>query len=282
MIETRLHFFCRCGVIVNAPEDCATRAGECPVCGKIIIVPDNAFAMRNPMLSAVLEAEPLAEEEFGEVEGLDEIEEIIEMMEEAPEGEVADDVPELVPLEAQIVEESDREAFEEVEPEAAGDAGYVDEVQEAPLVEEPVDEQPVEAAARFEVDDTPEEFVELQSASSDAAVDFGLDEEAGEGYEEPEARPASRPSRRAERSGRWKSSAAERTARTTARSRRPSRDEAAQDATSARGRRSSRGARRSRGGAPAEAAASANTLLIVAIVAVLVTAVVVAALVVMK
>ena len=66
MGETRLHFCCTCGAVLNAAEDCAALAGECPACGKIIIVPDNAFVMPDPTQAGGA----------GELDGTDELSEI--------------------------------------------------------------------------------------------------------------------------------------------------------------------------------------------------------------
>ena len=40
-----LHFRCLCGVILNSPDDSAGRAAECPTCGKIIVIPQEAVSV---------------------------------------------------------------------------------------------------------------------------------------------------------------------------------------------------------------------------------------------
>jgi len=38
-----LHFRCPCGTLLNAPDGSAGRGGECPVCKKIVVVPQESF-----------------------------------------------------------------------------------------------------------------------------------------------------------------------------------------------------------------------------------------------
>ena len=40
-----LHFRCPCGVILNSPDGSAGRAAECPTCGKIIVIPQEAVSV---------------------------------------------------------------------------------------------------------------------------------------------------------------------------------------------------------------------------------------------
>jgi hypothetical protein len=40
-----LHFRCLCGVILNSPDGSAGRAAECPECGKIIVIPQEAVPL---------------------------------------------------------------------------------------------------------------------------------------------------------------------------------------------------------------------------------------------
>ena len=40
-----LHFRCLCGVILNSPDGTAGRAAECPECGKIIVIPQEAVPL---------------------------------------------------------------------------------------------------------------------------------------------------------------------------------------------------------------------------------------------
>jgi len=42
-----VHFRCPCGAVLNAPPHSAMRAGECPTCGKIVVVPEGAVAVIN-------------------------------------------------------------------------------------------------------------------------------------------------------------------------------------------------------------------------------------------
>jgi hypothetical protein len=40
-----LHFKCRCGALLDAPDYAAGRGGECPACSKIVVVPQEAVAV---------------------------------------------------------------------------------------------------------------------------------------------------------------------------------------------------------------------------------------------
>jgi rRNA maturation protein Nop10 len=40
-----IHFRCPCGAVLNAPNNSTLKAGECPTCGKVVVVPKGAVAV---------------------------------------------------------------------------------------------------------------------------------------------------------------------------------------------------------------------------------------------
>jgi len=55
-----VHFRCPCGVILGAPDEGKARGGECPSCGKVIVVPDNAIEVDEAELKAPPKMAPAA------------------------------------------------------------------------------------------------------------------------------------------------------------------------------------------------------------------------------
>ncbi len=55
-----VHFRCPCGVVLNAPEGGAGKGGECPACGKVVVVPANAVDIAEDELGAPAAAAPAA------------------------------------------------------------------------------------------------------------------------------------------------------------------------------------------------------------------------------
>jgi len=53
-----VHFRCPCGVVLNAPEGGAGKGGECPTCGKVVVVPANAVDIAEDELVAPAASAP--------------------------------------------------------------------------------------------------------------------------------------------------------------------------------------------------------------------------------
>jgi len=55
-----VHFRCPCGIILGAPDEGKARGGECPSCGKVIVVPGNAVEVDEAEFKAPPKMAPAA------------------------------------------------------------------------------------------------------------------------------------------------------------------------------------------------------------------------------